>query len=337
MGKVVWRVLKWAGSALVLAAIALAVYVAMYWDRTWDVPEPDLHASTDPAVIARGEYFVYGPAHCVVCHAGSVDEFQRFVDTGEPPTLAGGQPLQLGPLGTLYPKNLTQDKETGIGRYTDGQIARMMRHGVRPDGHSSIPLLMPFGDMSDADMVAVISFLRSLPPVRLEIPQNEWTTFGKVMRTFVSALRPRLDVHPPKDAPPQEPTAARGEYLARSVADCGGCHSPLDQATGALTGPEFSGAIAPMEPMPLKGVDASMWFMPANITPLQGSAFSKFPDRATFIARFKNGGRHHAGSPMPWEAFARMTPEDIGAVYEFLKTVPPSGQPAPEDPKVKQE
>jgi len=331
------RALKWIAIAVAMAAVGLGMYVGMYWDRTWDVPEPDLHASTDLAVIARGEYIVYGPAHCEVCHTGSVEEFERFVDTGIPPTLAGGYPLGMGPLGTLYPKNLTPDRETGIGRYSDGQIARMMRHGVRPDGQASIPLLMPFSEMSDADVVAVISFLRSLPPVRHEIPQNEWTMFGKVMRTFVAAARPKLDGHPPKESPPQEMTAARGEYLARSVADCGGCHSPLSEATGALTGPEFSGATAPMEPIPLKGVDTSMWFTPPNITPLPGSAFSKFPDRATFVARFKNGGRHYQGSPMPWETFARMTPDDIGAIYEFLRTVPSSGQPAPEDPQVKQE
>ncbi|HET9383962.1 MAG TPA: cytochrome c [Gemmatimonadales bacterium] len=330
------RVLKWAAIVVVVAGVGLGIYVARYWDRTWDVPEPDLHASTEPAVIARGEYLVYGPAHCAVCHTGSVEEYERFVDTGMPPTLAGGYPLGLGPLGTLYARNLTPDRDTGIGRYTDGQIARLMRHGVRPDGQASIPLLMPFSEMSDADVVAVISFLRSLPPVRRETPQNEWTTFGKVMRTFVAAARPELDGRPPKESPPQELSAARGEYLARSVADCIGCHSPFNQVTGALTGPEFSGATALVEPVPLKDVDTSMWFMPPNITPLRGSAFAKFPDRATFVARFKVGGRKYPGSPMPWEAFARMTPEDIGAIYEFLLTVPPAGEPAPDDPQVKQ-
>ena len=58
------RALKWMAIVVVVLAIGLSAYVAMYWDRTWDVPEPDLHASTDPAVIARGEYIVYGPAHC---------------------------------------------------------------------------------------------------------------------------------------------------------------------------------------------------------------------------------------------------------------------------------
>src|SRR4051812_49353763 len=124
MGRIL-RTLKWVAIVIVLAAAGLGVYVAMYWDRTWDVPEPNLHASNDPAVIARGEYIVYGPAHCVACHAGNAEEFQRYVDTGMPPTLDGGHALGLGPIGRLYPKNLTPDAETGIGRYTDGQIARM--------------------------------------------------------------------------------------------------------------------------------------------------------------------------------------------------------------------
>ena len=329
------RVCAWLAAAIVVATIVLSIYVARNWDRTWDVPEPDLRASTDPGVIARGEYIVNGAAHCVVCHNGSVEEFERFVERGTPPSLAGGYPFGLGPIGTLYAKNLTPDRETGIGRYTDGQVARMIRHGVRPDGQASIPQLMPFGDMSDADVVAVMSYLRSLPPVRREVPVNEWTTVGKVVRTFVAAARPRVDVHPPKDAPPHEPTVARGQYLV-SIADCVGCHTTFNPLTGAPTAPSYSGG-SPMEPVPLKGVDTSLWFVPPNITPLEGSAFSKFPDRDTFVARFKNGGRQYDGSPMPWESFRRMTPEDIGAIYEFLRTASPAGQRAPEDPRVKHE
>ena len=103
--------------------------------------------------------------------------------------------------------------------------------------------------------------------------------------------------------------------------------------TGARIGPTFSGG-NPMEPMPRPGVDVSIWFKPPNITPRHGSALLKFPDRATFVARFKNGGRKYAGSPMPWETFSRMSAEDVGALCEFLHTVPPSGDPSQEDPQV---
>jgi mono/diheme cytochrome c family protein len=333
--RLVVRVFKYLSLLLFVAIAGLSVYVSRNWDRTWDVPEPDLHATTDPAVIARGEYLALGPAHCIDCHVGSVEEYERFAQGTGRPAMAGGFPLVLGPLGTVYTKNITPDPETGIGRYTDPQIARMLRHGVRPDGISSIPLLMPFSDMSDDDIVAVLSFLRAQEPVRREVPENEWSLFGKVMRSFIAAARPKMDGQPPRMAPPQEATAARGAYLAQSVADCGGCHTPFNQMTGAITGPRYSGGNL-MEPAARQGVDLTLWFAPPNITPLKGSALTKFPDRETFVARFRFGGRKYDGSPMPWEAFARMTPEDIGALYEFLHSLPPSGEPAPEEPTVKQ-
>jgi mono/diheme cytochrome c family protein len=328
------RVLLWSGLIVVVSASVLAIYVARNWNRTWDVPAPDLHASTDPAIIARGEYLATGPAHCTECHVSSFDRFQHFYEGGRPVALSGGYRFQIGALATLYSKNLTPDSETGIGRYTDPQIARMLRHGVRPNGEASIPLLMPFGNMSDEDIVAILSFLRAQPPVRNVVPENEWTTLGKVMRTFVAAAKPNVDVHPPRTAPAQEATAARGEYIARSVANCGGCHTAFNEVTGAPTAPTFSGGNL-MEPAARADADRSLWFRPPNITPHEGSALMKFPDRATFVARFKVGGRHYDGSPMPWEAFSRMAPEDVGALYEFLHAQQPSGSPAPEDPRVR--
>ena len=91
--------------------------------------------------------------------------------------------------GAIYSKNLTPDKETGIGRYTDGQIARMMRYNVRPNGRSSVGPMMPFHNMSDEDMIAIISFLRAQPPVRNQVPDNEWTLAGKVINSLSSTLQ----------------------------------------------------------------------------------------------------------------------------------------------------
>ena len=353
------RLLAWLGLALAVAVAVLAIYVTMNWNRTWDVPAPDLHASLDPAVIARGRYLATGPAHCTECHGSNFAAFQSFYEESAPPVkttgitadegqapgrapvesaplaLSGGYRFPIGPLGTLYSKNLTPDIETGIGRYSDPQIARMLRHGVRPDGQASIPLLMPFGNMSDDDIVAILSFLRAQPAVRNVVPENEWTLLGKVMRTLVAAAKPNMDVHPPRTAPAQQPTLERGEYLARSVANCGGCHTAFNEMTGSPTAPAFTGGNL-MEPAEQEGADRSLWFRPPNLTPRDGSALMKFPDRATFVARFKVGGRHYEGSPMPWEAFARMAPEDVGALYEFLHAQPALGERSPEDPRIAQ-
>jgi mono/diheme cytochrome c family protein len=310
---------------VVLLVSAFALYVWRTWDRSYDeYPVPQVQASRDPAVIARGEYLVYGPAHCVECHASSFVEFQKIV-AGQQVPLQGGTKFEAPPLGAIYSRNLTPDPETGIGRYTDGQVARMMRFNVRPDGRASIAPMMPFHNMSDEDMLAIISFLRAQPPVRNQVPENEWTLPGKIIRSISSSFKPRAidDVRPPKVAPAEKPTKERGEYLARYVGNCVGCHTPLDDTTFEPSGPDFSGG-EEFEPMPLPGVDMQTWFRTPNITPKKGSALMKFPDRATFVARFKAGGRQQAGTPMPWEAYARMSAEDVGAIYEFLRSLPPA-------------
>jgi mono/diheme cytochrome c family protein len=331
----IFRALSWLVLALSIVVVALAGYVRRTWDRTWDAPTPDIHASTDPDVIERGEYLVFGPAHCVECHTASVETFERYVATKERPPLAGGMPFAVPPLVTLYPKNLTPDPETGIGRYSDGQIARLLRYSVRADGHASVQPLMPYGSMSDDDLTAIISFLRAQPPVRRHVPDAEWTLTGKVVRSLSPVFEPRTGVQAPKTSPAEQPTLERGEYLARSVGNCEGCHSPRSQVTFQLSGPEFSGG-APMEPRPLPGVDRTMWYQPPNLTPRVGSAIRRFPDRETFVARFQRGGRKHEASPMAWDSFGKMTTEDAGALFEYFMSLPAAGAASPDDPTVRQ-
>src|SRR5262245_51629137 len=95
------------------------------WDRTFDVALPALHASSDPTVIARGRYIAYGPGRCVECHVSS------RIGTDSLPPLSGGTQFVL-PIGTITTPNITPDSATGIGRFSDGQLARVLRHGVRP-------------------------------------------------------------------------------------------------------------------------------------------------------------------------------------------------------------
>jgi mono/diheme cytochrome c family protein len=326
------RVLQAGGllGILVLVVLgSLAAYVAATWDRAYDAPLQEVRASTDPMVLARGEYLVYGPAHCVECHGPSFEALTQL-GKGIKVPLSGGLRLPLGQLGVVYAPNLTPDPETGIGRYSDAHIARMMRWNVRPDGRASVDPMMGFSNMSDDDLVAIISYLRAQKPVKNAVPPNEWTLTGKVVRSLSRGFKPRTGINPSATAPAQAPTKERGEYLARYVANCVGCHTPRDQRTLVATGTEFSGGRR-MGPWPMDGVDRTIWFMTPNLTPASGSALLKFPDRETFIARFQNGGRQHQGSSMPWEAFARMPSVDVAALYEFFRSLPatngPTGEP----------
>src|SRR5512142_1661379 len=111
------KILLNVAAALVLLVGVMVVVVLLRWDRTFDTSLPDIRASTDSAVIARGRYLVYGPAHCAYCH--DTAETVAALDRGEQPPLAGGFVFHL-PVGTFRAPNLTPDSATGIGRLSDG-------------------------------------------------------------------------------------------------------------------------------------------------------------------------------------------------------------------------
>ena len=184
-------------------AAGLAGYVSYTWDRQWDAPLPDIHARTDRQDPPRRIAW-----YSVRRTARSATPTRR--PTARSPVAAGEHP----PLGALYTKNLTPDPETGIGRYTDPAIARLLRWSVRPNGRAVLELLMLFGDMSDADLTAIISFLRSQAPVRNLVPENEVTLIGKVVTSLSPVFKPRTAVHPPAEAPAEQPTRERGEDVA---------------------------------------------------------------------------------------------------------------------------
>jgi cytochrome c553 len=201
----------------------------------------------------------------------------------------------------------------------------MMRHGIRPDNESSIPLLMPFWKMADDDMVAIVSYLRSLAPVKNEVPANEWTFLGKAVKSMSSSFKPVENPGAPKTAPAMAPTIERGEYLARYVSNCVGCHTERDIMTYEAIGPEFAGGME-FEPWPalhkyLK-VDTTLWVRTPNITPEPNSALSKFKTREDFIKRFRQG-RIIPYSPMDWGPFSRMSEEDISAIWMYLNSLAP--------------
>ena len=318
------KILLFLAALIVLAVLSFYLYVQSSWDKTYDYPLPTLQVSQDSAVIAHGAYLVNGPAHCNACHVSNFDDMVAG-DKGQAVELKGGIMFPLGPLGKMYTRNLTPDKKTGLGRYSDGQIFRMMRHGIRPSGISSMPLLMPFWKMADEDLVAVVSYLRSLEPVEHEIPENEWTFMGKAIRTLSSTFKPIENPDAPATAPPIAPTIERGEYLANYVTNCVGCHTNRDMMTYEAIGPEFAGGME-FEPWvalhKYLDVDTTLWLRSPNITPDPGGVLAKFKTPEEFIARFRMG-RAYPFSPMDWGAFSRMKDEDLTAIWMYLNSLDP--------------
>lgn len=309
---------------IVLVVGGFLAFVLTSWNKTYDIPYPDLKTSTDSAVIARGAYLVHGPAHCGICHVSSYSDMVR-ADKGEAIPLKGGVPFPFGPLGTIYPPNLTPHPVTGIGRYSDGQLFRMMRHAVKPDGTGTLSVLMPFWDMADEDLIAVVSYLRSMEPVDNPVPAAEWTFMGKAVRSLAPTFKPIFNPSPPASAPPMAATVERGEYLARFVANCVGCHTPRDPMTFEATGPEFSGGME-FEPFAELhrevNVDEDLWTRSPNITPDPTGVLVRFKNVDEWKARFRQG-RILPHSPMDWGPFSRMTDEDLEALWLFLNTLEP--------------
>jgi mono/diheme cytochrome c family protein len=311
-------------SVIVLVVVAVVIYVQTSWDKTYDWPGPSLKTSTDSAVIARGNYLVNGPAHCRSCHIATFDDMVAG-DQGKDVPLKGGIRFQMGPLGAMFTRNLTPDPTTGIARYTDEQLFRMMRHGIRPDGTASMPLLMPFWKMADDDLIAVVSYLRSIAPVENNVPANEWTFVGKAVRALTPTFKPIENPDAPPVAPPMAATIERGEYLARYVTNCVGCHTQRDLMTYEATGPEFAGGFE-FEPWPdfynYLNIDPETWIRTPNITPDPNGVLANYKTPEEFIARFRKG-RIVSFSPMDWGPFSRMTDEDITAIWMYLNSLAP--------------
>jgi len=309
---------------LVLLIGGVVIYVQLNWDKTYDIAYPDLQVSTDATVIAKGKYLVHGPAHCSNCHVGSVAEMIA-ADAGENIPLKGGVEFPLGPIGTLYTRNLTPDPTTGIGRYSDGELFRMMRHAVKPDGKATLSVLMPFWNMADEDLVAVVSYLRSMAPVENNVSDNEWAFMGKLVRVIASSFQPIENPSPPAFAPAMQATIERGEYVSRFVANCVGCHTARDPMTFEAIGPEYGGGME-FEPFPelhlAVGEDPELWMRTPNITPSSNSALSKFKNVEEWKERFRKG-RQIKISPMHWGPFSRMSDEDLEALYLYLTSLEP--------------
>lgn len=317
MKKKVLRVVLGLVALVMLGAVAFFVYVQLTYKRDFSsTPLPAIQASKDPEVIARGAYLAHAVAHCSACHgpADNADE-RKLADNLD--DLRGGYAIKAGPFGTFYAANLTSDAETGIAKLSDAEVARVVRHGVAPDGRLDAFMMFAVGPMSDEDLTAVISYLRSIPPVPNAVPRDEW---GFIAKALSSKFNPRMTAAP-TFVREGGVSAERGEYLAKGPAICVGCHSPYDAAKGMeLVGPEFSGSFEP-EP---DATDPSYEIMAPNLTsdPKAGVLGNYTED--TFVDRFKKGGRAVKASIMPWENFARMTDDDLRSIYRFLSKVPPS-------------
>lgn len=296
---------------LALLVVGVIIYVFAAWDKKFDAPYPDITASTDAAMIARGKHLAFGPAHCATCHV-PMDKMLD-VEKGLEIPLSGGWELDIPP-GVFRAPNITPDAETGIGKLSDAELARILRHSVDARGRFLMPF-MPFQELSDEDLAALISFLRAQAPVRNEKPRSEFSFLGKALLAF-GAMKPKGPGSTPPQSVAADSTAEYGRYLAHSVANCVGCHTVLDLKTGEPVGPAFAGGMV-FGPDAMTG---GYTCVSSNLTPDPETGITARWNEQSFINRFRQG-RLHNFTPMAWGAFSRMTDLELKAIYRYLQTL----------------
>ena len=307
---------------LVLSVVTLAALGVgwLMWRKPAQRPAPDLQVERTPERVARGRYLVRHVGICLDCHS------QR--------KLAWGMPVNLeseGANGFVWDEtmhfpgrvaaaNLTPDLETGLGVWSDGEVIRAIREGVDRNGRALFPI-MPYThyrNMSDDDAEAIVAYLRTLKPIRYERPEKELDLPLPFVEKFVPA-----PLDGPVTAPDPSDRVAYGKYLT-TIAACGECHTPKDKQGNAIEGMEFAGGYEMHAP--------DFRVVTANITPHPDTYMGQ-ATKEEFIARFRAfasftpetapqapQGRN---TLMPWIAYSGMTDEDLGAIYDYLKTLEP--------------
>lgn len=303
------KILKWTVIVVLLLVAGLTLTTIFRQHLKYEAPYPNIKASNDSAVIARGKHLVVGPAHCIDCHSPLPNK-DSLLNSGQEVLPVGGMAFNL-PFGKFYTRNLTPDKETGIGNMTDGEVARVLRYGVKKNGEAVLPF-MPFQEMSDEDLTAIVSYLRSLKPVKNQVPDHEYNPVGRLIKAFL--IKPVGPSTTPALAVKPDTTIAFGKHMVMAVANCNECHTKRD-GIGNFVGEQLAGGTVFEE----KGHPT---LVSPNLTPDPTGRIYNWSQDA-FIKRFRLG-KLIPYSHMPWEAFGRMTDTELIAIYKYLKTVKPA-------------
>src|SRR6266849_6608466 len=259
-------------------------------------------AEPSAETIARGKALAEA-ADCASCHTA---------DPSKP--FAGGKRIGT-PFGGIYSPNLTPDRDTGLGAWSDEEFYRALRYGVRRDGSLYYPAFPypNFTKMIRDDLLAIRAYLATLTPVQNSAPPPElrWPlNYRVVMRAWNW-----LFFRPGIFEPDQQKSAEwnRGGYLVEGVAHCGGCHTPKNMFGANKRGRAFSGA-------PVQG-----WFAPRLDSAERGGLKSwSVDDIVEYLQSGRNGKSHASGSmaEVVVNSTSVMSDADVRAIAVYLKDLP---------------
>ncbi len=186
----------------------------------------------DQSLIERGRYLVYAGG-CISCHT---EEAKSAIP------LSGGLALD-SPFGTFYVPNITPDKETGIGSWSDDDFVRALQEGTSPAGAAYFPAFpyTSYTGISREDLLAMKAYLFSLDPVRKEVPSHQLPFYLSSRLAARAWQLMYFDAKRFEPDPTQNPAWNRGAYLVRHFGRCGECHTPRGRLGALLDDRELSG------------------------------------------------------------------------------------------------
>ena len=253
--------------------------------------------------VARGRYLTEA-ADCLACHT---------TEGGAP--FAGGRAFKT-PFGTLYSPNITADRESGIGAWSEADFIRSVHEGIRADGARLYPAFpyAAYTYLSDEDVRAIRAYLLSLPAVKTTVPANDLTfPFNQrwLMAIWARFYNPNQRFHPNPD---KSPEWNRGAYLAEALAHCGDCHTPRNLFEGLDNRRKFAGAL-------------TAGWQAYNITSDSTTGVGAWSDDqlVQYLSNGHAAERGTASGPMAEAvdlSFSRLEPSDIRAIVTYLRSVP---------------
>lgn len=283
-------------------------------------PAPNLTIELTPERIERGEFLANNVYACIDCHSDR--DYSRFGLVVNESTLGKGGNLfglEDGFPGDYYAKNLTPYH---LESWTDGEIFRAITSGVNKNGDALFPI-MPYTNyrrVDKEDIYDIIAYLRTLESIEYDVPASS-SAFP--MNFIINTIPGEPDFVKKPDISDR---VAYGKYLT-IAGSCADCHTPIDDKGTPLEGMTFAGGMD--FNIPTGGVVYS-----ANITPHETTGIGAWTEEM-FVARFKqfedstkliNSALVEPGTfqtEMPWRYYSKMSEEDLGAIFAYLKTLEP--------------
>jgi mono/diheme cytochrome c family protein len=311
--------LKRLGKYLFIAVLVLGILLAAAISLTigWrPILGPHARAVTNrrfertPQRLERGRYLATAVSSCLGCHS---EHYWKAPGIPIIPGMEGAGELmpEEGLPGRIVASNLTPDPETGIGNWSDDEIARAIREGIGRDGRALFPM-MPYANfrhMTDEDVASVVVFLRSLPPVKHRLPRTEVIFPVKYLIRSV----PQPLIGPVSGDAANADPVKRGAYLA-TIGNCGDCHTPRVKGE-TIPGMDFAGG----------SIFEGPWGRVASANLTSDASGIGYYDEALFLQAMHTGQvrARVLSSIMPVSIFKNMTDDDLKAIFAYLRTLKP--------------